>query len=128
MHVSGLMIPNVTITTTKGISIPVEPLTTQSEFDGIALFVVPSLQHFDNAFKDPYYIEVIEPDERKFVDKEGSDGGVVAKVRGKMLDIGLDRKRSLGTTGTSEKYRKAFVRFEKGQFPGSIMGMEKPKL
>jgi hypothetical protein len=76
------------------------------------MFVVPSLQHFTNAFRDPYYLEVIEPDEKKFVDKEGPGGGLVARFLGKLVDIGIDGKSVLGTRGKSEECRKAFEAFE----------------
>jgi hypothetical protein len=76
------------------------------------MFVVLSLQQFTNAFSDPYYLEVIEPDERNFVDKEGAGGGLVARFMGKLVDIGIDGKSVLGTKGKSEECKRAFEAFE----------------
>jgi hypothetical protein len=39
-------------------------------FDGCAIFEVPNLEIFDNAFKDEFYINNIRPDEEKFVDSK----------------------------------------------------------
>jgi hypothetical protein len=129
MHVSGLVVPNAASTQTASSPIPVEPYRGHTEFDGIAVFVVPSLEHFNNAFNDPYYIEVIEPDEKKFVDKEGLGGGLVARFQGKMLDIGLDRKSMFGTTERSDNYRNAFEKFERERKAhDSILDTEKLKL
>lgn len=38
-------------------------------FNAAADFYIDSYERFLTAFSDPYYIEVIEPDERNFVDK-----------------------------------------------------------
>jgi hypothetical protein len=113
MHVSGLLAPNVAI-----VSAPNDPNTgklpnTPPEFDGIAVFVVESLQQFTDAFNDPYYLEVIEPDEKEFVDKEGSGGGLVARFQGKMFDMVHNRRSVMETKVKSEEYRKEFDEFEK---------------
>lgn len=86
--------------------------TTPIEFDGIAMFLAPSLQQFTDAFNDPYYVEVIEPDEREFLDKTGPGSGVVASFQGKMIDIVHDGESMLGHVGQSEKYRMFFEEFE----------------
>jgi len=39
-------------------------------FDGIADFYVRSYEEFTKAFEDPYYLEVVRPDEEKFVDMD----------------------------------------------------------
>ncbi|TDZ37119.1 hypothetical protein C8035_v008942 [Colletotrichum spinosum] len=39
-------------------------------FDGYAIFEIPSLDVFEAALEDEYYRDVIETDERKFIDKE----------------------------------------------------------
>jgi hypothetical protein len=85
--------------------------TTPIEFDGIALFLVPSLEHFTNAFKDPYFVEVIEPDEREFLDKEGPGSGIVASFQGKMLEIMHNAQSTIEDEGSD--YRKLFEEFEK---------------
>lgn len=72
--------------------LPTEPI----EFDGIAMFLVPSLKQFTDAFSDPYYIEVIEPDERKMLDKDGPGSGVVASFQGKMIEMVENGKSTMG--------------------------------
>ncbi len=39
------------------------------EFDGVAEWRFPSLEMYLKAFSDPYYTDVIEPDEHNFLDK-----------------------------------------------------------
>ncbi|PNP56222.1 hypothetical protein THARTR1_03747 [Trichoderma harzianum] len=39
------------------------------EFDGAVIWEIPSLEHYINAFKDPYYASDIAPDEDNFLDK-----------------------------------------------------------
>lgn len=41
------------------------------DFDGAAEKTFPSFEKFTKAFEDPYYINVMEPDERRFRDKSG---------------------------------------------------------
>ena len=44
------------------------------DFDAAADFYIASYKAYTDAYKDPYYINVIEPDENKFVDKgQGSE-------------------------------------------------------
>ncbi len=40
------------------------------EWDGCATFELPSLEQFEAAFQDPYYINLISKDEETFVDKK----------------------------------------------------------
>lgn len=89
--------------------LPTEPI----EFDGIAMFLVPSLKKFTDAFKDPYYVEVIEPDEREMLDKDGPGSGVVASFQGRMIDMLHNGQSAIGTQG--DGYRKAFEEFERGR-------------
>ena len=91
--------------------------TTPIEFDGIAMFLVPSLKQFTNAFTDPYYIEVIEPDETKLLDKAGPGSGVVASFQGKMIDMIHHGQSAIGIQGKHEEYRRAFEEFEQKQKP-----------
>lgn len=86
--------------------------TTPIEFDGIAMFLVPSLKQFTDAFKDPYYIEIIEPDEREFLDKAGPGSGVVASFQGRMIDVINEGKSAMETQGLQDGYRRAFEEFE----------------
>jgi hypothetical protein len=112
MHVSGSIAPNVAVA-----SAPNDPTTgklpnTPPEFDGIAMFVVESLQQFTDAFNDPYYLQVIEPDEKEFVDKEGPGGGLVARFQGKMVDM-VHNGSIMETKVKSKEYRKEFEEFER---------------
>jgi hypothetical protein len=86
--------------------------TTPIDFDGIAMFLVPSLKKFTDAFQDPYYIEIIEPDEREFLDKAGPGSGVVASFQGKMIDMVHHGKSTAQKGGRGEEYRKLFEAFE----------------
>lgn len=39
------------------------------DFDGAVIWEIPSLEQFFEAFSDPYYLNVIAPDEENFLDK-----------------------------------------------------------
>ncbi|KAL7942780.1 EthD domain-containing protein [Trichoderma barbatum] len=39
------------------------------DFDGAVIWEITSLEHFLSAYEDPYYVNVIEPDEANFLDK-----------------------------------------------------------
>jgi hypothetical protein len=80
--------------------------TTPIEFDGIAMFLVPSLKQFTDAFNDPYYVKVIEPDERELLDKAGPGSGVVASFQGKMLDLVHQGQRTTRKEVLSEDSKK----------------------
>ncbi|ROT35842.1 hypothetical protein SODALDRAFT_381128 [Sodiomyces alkalinus F11] len=54
-----------------------------ADYDGCAVFEVPSMEVFANAFKDDYYLNTIEPDEREFVDKKVG----VTRIRGEPKKI-----------------------------------------
>lgn len=87
MHVTGSMVPKpLTDLATNYLNTGDLP-TTPVEFDGVAIFVVSSLEQFKEAFNDPYYMEVIEPDERLMIDKEGPGAGIIASFQGEILDI-----------------------------------------
>lgn len=87
--------------------------TTPIEFDGIAMFLVPSLKRFTDAFKDPYYVEVIEPDERDMLDKAGPGSGVVASFQGKMIDVVNAEKSVIEEKEEGMEFRKKFEEFER---------------
>lgn len=53
------------------------------DYDGCALFEMKSFEQFAAAFEDEYYKTVIEPDERKFIDKKVG----VMRVRGEVRKI-----------------------------------------
>ena len=48
------------------------------EFDGIALSLVPSMDGMAGRFEDPYFTDVIEVDEAKFLDRNAPGKGVIA--------------------------------------------------
>lgn len=111
VHVSGKMVPSAASDSApnaigKG-ELPTEPI----EFDGIAMFTVPSLTQFTEAFKDPYYIDVIEPDEREILDKDGPGSGVVASFQGTMLDMVNGTRSTVGDKG--KEYRDQFEEWER---------------
>ncbi|KAH7086282.1 hypothetical protein FB567DRAFT_527587 [Paraphoma chrysanthemicola] len=86
--------------------------TTPIAFDGIAMFLVPSLKQFTNAFQDRYYIEVIEPDERAFLDKTGPGSGIVASFQGRMADMVHQGKSTVQNEENGKEYRKLFEDYE----------------
>jgi hypothetical protein len=109
------MVP-VLATNSAPYALSTEPLpTTPIEFDGIAMFLVPSLKHFTNAFKDPYYVEVIEPDEREMLDKTGPGSGVVASFQGRVVTVVLQGESVVRKRVKGEEYRRVFEEYqEKG--------------
>lgn len=110
IHVSGSMVPVDAAASAPNAVNKGELPTTPIEFDGIAVFLVPSLKQFTDAFNDPYYIEVIEPDEREFLDKDGPGSGVVASFQGKMIEMVHQAKSTIGKSG--KEYRDLFDSFE----------------
>lgn len=105
------MVPNAGFNTPAEATSLGESSAELVEFDGIALFTVPSLQHFYDAFKDPYYADTIEPDERFLLDKEGTNDGAVAKFVGNMFDMVNATKSTVGDKG--KEYRDTWEEFEK---------------
>jgi uncharacterized protein (TIGR02118 family) len=47
------------------------PLGAQADYDGVAELWFDSAEELENAFNEPRYLEVIRPDELKFVDLGG---------------------------------------------------------
>ncbi|KAM0535389.1 hypothetical protein ACHAPP_003952 [Verticillium nonalfalfae] len=54
-----------------------------AEYDGCAVFEVPSMEVFAAAFGDAYYRETIAPDEHNFIDKKAG----VTRIRGEVKQI-----------------------------------------
>jgi hypothetical protein len=48
---------------------------------------VSNLTLFEAGFQEESYLKDIEPDEHKFMDKQGLGGGVVAKFQGKVWTL-----------------------------------------
>ncbi|KAF2638412.1 hypothetical protein P280DRAFT_482278 [Massarina eburnea CBS 473.64] len=103
IHTSGHILPNNSNNTPNA-----NTTTTPVAFDGIAIFVVPSMQHLSTAFADPYFAAVIQVDEERFLDYGGEYGSVVARFEGPVHDVvvggraveGLEK--SVGGEGVGE--------------------------
>jgi hypothetical protein len=76
-------------------------------FDGIAFFEVPRHVNFIDAFRDPYYAEYIEPDENRFIDKAGQNGGLLATYEGRTVTLVEHGKSLIGEKGELERKRWA---------------------
>ncbi|KAF2729556.1 hypothetical protein EJ04DRAFT_580569 [Polyplosphaeria fusca] len=57
------------------------------EFDGVALSLVHDLKLMEARGSDPYYRDVVKPDEERFLDKEAPGEGVVAVFAGGQAPI-----------------------------------------
>ncbi|KAG6359628.1 hypothetical protein INS49_013150 [Diaporthe citri] len=81
------------------------------EFDGIAMFLVPSLDSFKAAVEDPYYLNVVQPDEYNLMDKSAPGRGVVASFQGLMVPIVQNGDDVTGDEQRAEvqKSREAFA-------------------
>jgi hypothetical protein len=108
VHSSGTIIP--TASAPDAIH-KTEASTEPMEFDGIALFTVPSLKQHADAHKDPYYLNVVEPDEWNLIDKGGPGGGIVTAYHGQMLDMVHAGQNAIGDKG--EEYRKEWEEWVK---------------
>ncbi|KAF1954557.1 hypothetical protein CC80DRAFT_550164 [Byssothecium circinans] len=86
IHAAGTILPNNIPTTSS----PSAPENEMEEFDGIAIFVVQSLEDLEAAFNDEYFRNVIQRDEKKFLDMERRGGYVVAQFQGKLVDVMLN--------------------------------------
>ena len=60
------------------------------EYDAGVDWYVRRYEDYEAAFQDPYYLEVIEPDEWNFVDKAGL-GGEGKGIRGAVSTVGIFR-------------------------------------
>ncbi|RDW65239.1 hypothetical protein BP5796_09931 [Coleophoma crateriformis] len=61
------------------------------DYDGGADFYVADYASYEAAFRDPYYINVIEPDERRFVDKGSQSGAVGTRIVGAVSTVGFEK-------------------------------------
>ncbi|KIW00660.1 uncharacterized protein PV09_07847 [Verruconis gallopava] len=87
---------------------------TPQEYDGFVVWEVPSLESFRNAFKDPYYLEFIEPDEHNLIDKNSFAGGIVATFSSPIFEV-LKDNRSRLSGGNTDEFRRRFDEFEARQ-------------
>lgn len=81
------------------------------EFDGIAMFLVPSLESFKAAVEDRYYLNVVQPDEYNLMDKNAPGRGVVASFEGVVVPVVQNGADATGNELNAEvlKSREAFV-------------------
>lgn len=86
------------------------PPTELRDYDGIALFTVKSVERFMEAFKDPYFVDVVLPDEYILIDKEGPGAGIVASLQGRLVRMFKDGKNARGEEG--EEYADVFKESE----------------
>ncbi|KAL6879929.1 EthD domain-containing protein [Trichoderma longibrachiatum] len=52
------------------------PITVM-DYDGAVIWEISSLKHYMSAFADPYYVNVIAPDEHNFLDKSKETATVI---------------------------------------------------
>jgi len=68
------------------------------EYDGFAQFDVADMEAFGKAFADPYWVEVIEADQKNFLDPDAK----IIRTMGPLKQIVADRKAIVGVTKESE--------------------------
>lgn len=78
IHATGFIVP----TDTEG-----NKLGEVMNYDGIAMFELESEDDWSEAVKDEFYINVIEPDEHKFINKAGHGRGILQYSFGKLVKI-----------------------------------------
>lgn len=79
------------------------------EFDGIAMFLYEKAENLDALTSHPYYTDVIEPDENKFIDKSAFNKGSVATFTGMQVEVVEDKQNVWEGNGTlREEYQKKF--------------------
>lgn len=73
------------------------------------MFLYQSPDVLADMLAHPYYLEVVEPDEHKFIDKAAFGGGMVATYVGKNIEA-VDRSKDVwvGDQETREKFQKLF--------------------
>lgn len=91
------------------------------EFDGIIMMLVPSLEVFQKAFKNPYVAQVLAPDSAELLDTAAPGGGVVAALHGTMLACVNDGASVVGVTTRPDEVKKWRRRFE--ELSGRIEGL-----
>ncbi|KAI6781921.1 uncharacterized protein J7T54_005131 [Emericellopsis cladophorae] len=79
------------------------------DFDGIAMFLYESPEVLTAMLSHPYYLDVVEPDEHVFIDKDAFGLGMVATFIGTNVEV-VDRARDvwIGDEDTHEQYQEIF--------------------
>ena len=73
------------------------------------MFLYPEPEALNAMLSHPYYLEVVAPDEAKFIDKESFGGGMVATYIGTNIEAVDDGQDVwLGRRSTREKYQRLF--------------------
>lgn len=75
------------------------------------MFLVSSLDSFKAAVEDPYYINVVQPDEYNLLDKDAPGKGVVASFEGLIAPIVQNGANATGEEQSAEllRSREAFA-------------------
>jgi hypothetical protein len=91
------------------------------EFDGIAIFLYKDPEVLAAMLSHPYYIDVVEPDERVFIDKEAFGAGLVATYIGTNIE-GVDGGKDVwvGDAATRDEYRRRFETYLEGNGAGVV--------
>jgi hypothetical protein len=78
------------------------------DFDGGVDWYVLDYEKYEAAYNDPYYINVIEPDEHNFVDKGDEKTGIVGAVSslGVCRNIVLDGKSMVKQADLNEEQKR----------------------
>jgi hypothetical protein len=73
------------------------------------MFLYKSADVLAAMLSHPYYVEVVEPDEHVFIDKNAFGGGMVATYIGTHIEV-LNHARDVwvGDEATREKYQDIF--------------------
>lgn len=79
------------------------------DFHGIALFVYDRPEDLEAMLSHQYYIDVVEPDEGVFIDKEAPGGGMVATYIGRNVEV-VNNPRGVwpGDEETRVKFQELF--------------------
>ncbi|CAN8096099.1 unnamed protein product [Discula destructiva] len=109
LRTHGTVLPNSSAASAPNAS--EHTATEPVEFDGIAMFLVPSLDAFRQMVEDPYYLHVVEPDEHNLIDKSGPGGGVVASFQGTVVSVVQDGRDAMDE-GTEQGVKRAWERWE----------------
>ena len=78
------------------------------DFDGGVDWYVLDYKKYEAAYQDPYYINVIEPDEHNFVDKGTRKTGIASAIStlGVCRNIVLDGKSLVKQADLSEEQKR----------------------
>jgi hypothetical protein len=84
----------------------------------VVTWEVRSLEQFKDAYRDPYYINVIEPDEHNVLDRSGPGQGVVAASAANVFIAVGHGQSTIGAEGEPE--RLIWKQWEEGRANGDM--------